>query len=48
MPLLHVGVSVSGVSLLQGVVVAACQQACKADGGGQNHISQAHLMLFYR
>ena len=45
-PVLYVGVPVCGVSVVQGMVMAVCQQARKADGGGQNHISQAHLLLY--
>ena len=43
---LYVCVSVCGASVLQGVVVAACKQACEADSGGQNYISQAHFWLY--
>ena len=42
----YVCVLVCGVSVLQGVVMAACQQACEADSGGQNDISQAHFLLY--
>ena len=45
-PVLYVGVPVCGASVVQGMVMALCQQARKADSGGQNHISQAHLLLY--
>ena len=45
-PVLYVGVSVCGVSVMQGVVVTVCQQASEADNGGQDHISQAHFLLY--
>ena len=45
-PVLYVGMPVCGVSVVQGMVVAVCQQARKADSGGQNHISQAHFLLY--
>ena len=45
-PVLNIGLSVCGMSVMQGVVVAACQQACEADSGGQDHISQAHFLLY--
>ena len=45
-PLLYVGVPVCGVSVVQGMVMPVCQQARKADSGGQNDISQAHLLWY--
>ena len=45
-PVLYVGVPVWGMSVMQWVVVAVCQQASEAYSGNQDHISQAHFLLY--
>ena len=45
-PVLYVGVPICGVSIVEGMVMALCQQARKTDSGGQNDISQAHFLLY--